>query len=124
MPRVEPHIGSFDLPLALSQGAYDREYFDRRLNIGKVHVRVGVEPRYVEGVMTMLLSEGLKAIQKEIDSPEQQSAQYESLVKILGLDAFVINLAYAEHRLDLMESVTGMSRKLIENLIKVGIGNG
>jgi len=104
----------------LFQGAYGDAYFENRIRVGKAHVRVGLDPRYVEGVMTFLRTEGHRAIHEEVADVARAGALYDSLVKILDLDLADINLAYAEERLDRLTSFTGMSRKLLENCIRRG----
>lgn len=101
----------------LFTGVYDAGYFDNRIRIGMAHVRIGLPPWYVEGVMDMIRVEGLKAIAAAFPDVQELAALYGSLVKILDLDLMVINLAYAEERLDRVTTFTGMSRKLIENVI-------
>lgn len=102
----------------LFQGEYGEEYFLRRLKIGMAHVRIGLDPTYVEGVMCILRTSCLEAIFQAIPSPSEAMAKYQSLLKILDLDLMAVNLSYSEERLDRMAECTGMSRALIENLIK------
>ena len=99
-------------------GDYGDEYFNNRLKIGQTHVRVGLDPRYVEGVMSILRAAGIDAMRMEIDDIVDCTTRYKSLLKVLDLDLMIINFAYAEERLDRLTGFTGMSRKLIENVIK------
>jgi hypothetical protein len=106
--------------MELFSGEYGEAYFERRRRIGEVHVRIGLPPQFVEGVMSFIRGEGEAAIHAEIADKGEASAKVKSLMKILDLDLLVINLAYAEERIDLMCKITGMSRSLIENLIRQG----
>jgi len=99
----------------LFSGEYEEAYFDRRVKIGMVHVRIGLPPYFVEAVMNFIRTEGLLAIHEEM--PEEGDELGTSLLKILDLDLILINMAYSEERLDRVSSFTGMSRKLIENVI-------
>lgn len=101
-------------------GTYDEAYFNNRLRIGAAHVRIGLSPEYVEGVMSFLRTEGLRAIQTEVSEATQQLEMYTSLCKILDLDLALINVAYAEERIDRLTNFTGLSRKLIERCILKG----
>lgn len=101
--------------MELFSGDYGEAYFDRRVKIGMVHVGIGLPPYYVEAVMNHIRSEGQLAVHEE--RPEEAAQLIVSMLKILDLDLILINLAYAEERLDRVASFTGMSRKLIENVI-------
>lgn len=99
----------------LFAGDYGEAYFDNRVRIGEAHVRIGLPPFYVEGVMNTIRTHGQLALHTEV--PDKASEYTSSLLKILDLDLIIINLAYSEERLDRVSSFTGMSRKLIENVV-------
>ncbi|MCB9675650.1 MAG: hypothetical protein H6737_11065 [Alphaproteobacteria bacterium] len=99
-------------------GEYGMPYFDSRMRIGMVHVKVGIAPYFVEGVMDVIRTGGLAAIFTELDDRQEAIDCSGSLLKILDLDLLVINLAYGEERLDRLTAFTGFSRRLIENCIK------
>lgn len=104
----------------LFEGSYDRAFFDRQFKIGQIHVTQNINPEYVEGVTTSLRLGGRRAITEELGEGQDSAAAFESLVKVLDLALMTINLAYQEERLDRISAVTGMSRKLLENLVKRG----
>lgn len=101
----------------LFSGDYGADYLERRLRIGAVHVRIGLPPYYVEAVMNIIRMGGHDALTRELGDLAAVEAHYGSLVKILDLDLMIINLAYADERLNRMTKITGMSRKLVERLI-------
>ena len=101
----------------LFAGDYGEAYFENRIRIGDAHVRIGLPPYFVEAVMNLIRTHGHLAIVDEVGDPREAAKLYASLLKILDLDLLVINLAYAEERLDRVTAFTGMSRKLIENVI-------
>lgn len=101
-------------------GVYDHTYFNNRLRIGKAHVRIGLSPQWVEGVMSYLRAAAVDAIAAEVEDPAAQAARYKSLCKLLDLDLMLINVAYGEERLERLTAFTGMSRKLIERCISKG----
>jgi hypothetical protein len=105
---------------SLFEGEYGRPFFETQFRIGQVHVAQKIAPEFVEAVMNHLRQEGLGAILAERSDRAVAQAEYGSLLKVLDLCLVVINLAYADERLDRMASVTGMSRALIENLIARG----
>lgn len=99
-------------------GEYGEAYLEERLRIGKTHVRVGLDPRWVEGVMSLLRCEGVGAIAAEAPNVEAIPDLTRSYLRILDLDLFIIGYAYAEERLERLSKFTGMNRRLIENVIK------
>lgn len=102
------------------EGGYEEAYFNNRDIVGKVHVKIGLDPRWVEGVMNIIRTGGHAALAQELDSASELGAKFGSLCKILDLDLMIINLSYADERLTRLAAFTGMSRKLIENCITAG----
>lgn len=104
----------------LFAGEYGEAYMNNRLRIGLAHVRIGLDPQWVEGVMSYLRVAGQSAILSEVADTARASALIGSYLRILDLDLMLINVAYAEERLDRLTKFTGMSRKLLENCIRKG----
>jgi len=104
----------------LFAGDYGRAFFDQQYRIGQVHVTARILPEFVEGVTTTLRLGGAAAIAEELGDTPVALASHDSLVKVLDLCLLTINLAYQEERLDRLTAVTGMSRRLLENLVKRG----
>ncbi len=100
-------------------GDYGRAYFESRWRIGLAHVRIGLEPFWVEGVMSLIRSRVSEAITKETDGAERAARRLAAFTKICDLDLLVINLSYGEDRLDRLTEFTGMKRTLIENIIRI-----
>jgi len=105
---------------SLFVGDYGRTFFERQYHIGEVHVTNNILPEFVEGVTTTLRLGGRHAISTELGSGDDAHAAFSSLVKVLDLCLMTINLAYQDERLNRISKVTGMSRKLLENLVKTG----
>ena len=100
-------------------GQYDRPYFESRWRIGMAHVRIGLGPHWVEGVMSIVRTKALAVLAQETSDSKAMASRYASLLKVLDLDLFVINLAYQEERLVRLTRFTGMKRGLIENVIRM-----
>lgn len=100
-------------------GDYGTSYLESRWRIGLAHVRIGLDPYWVEGVMSFIRTEMQKAIGAEIPNGVEAGAKAASFVKACDLDLLVINLSYGEDRLERLTSFTGMKRQLIENIIKL-----
>ena len=78
----------------LFTGIYDNRYFESRLRIGRVHVRVGLPQRYMPlaiDVVRAELSRGLRGA--DIDRIEEK---LESLLKLLTLDLTIMLGSYHE----------------------------
>lgn len=103
----------------LTGGDYGEAYFARRSRIGQVHVARGIDPRFVEAVMSTIRTGMLIAIAREVADPAKAAALSASFIKLCDLDLAIINMAYNEERLDRFSAFTGMSRRLIENVIKM-----
>lgn len=106
--------------MELFGGDYGDDYFERRVKIGQAHVRINLPPQFVEGVMSFIRTEGVLAIDAEVAEGEREAAK-RALMKVLDLDLIIINLAYADERVERITKLTGMRKKLIENIIKASI---
>lgn len=105
--------------IELVTGPYDDDYFQSRWRIGEAHVRIGLDPIWVDGTMSLIRNKVLIGLaETESDAAKLAEAQG-SLIKACDLDLAIINLAYAEDRLDRLSNFTGMKRKLIENIIRL-----
>jgi hypothetical protein len=100
-------------------GDYGEAYLVSRWRIGQAHVRTGLQPYWVEGIMSFIRTEMLGAMTKEITSTEEIARTYPSFCKACDLDLLIINLSYAEDRLDRVTDFTGMKRTLVENIIRL-----
>ncbi len=106
--------------LNLFEGDYGRPFFEAQYRIGEVHVAQNISPELVEGVMNCLRIGGRRAIEAELGATPEAMLHYDSLVKVLDLALMTINLAYHDERIERISAFTGMSRKLLENLVKHG----
>ena len=100
-------------------GEYGEAYFKSRWKIGEAHVRIGLEPFWVDGTMSLIRGQALVSIADNLDDKAKVAAATASLIKACDLDLAIINLAYSEDRLDRLSSFTGMKRALIENVIRL-----
>lgn len=103
----------------LFAGDYSDAYFERRWRIGMAHVRIGLDPYWVEAVMSVIRTKSLDALASELPDPIDVAAKHGSLLKLLDIDLLVINLSYQEDRLTRLTDFTGMKRQLIENIIRI-----
>lgn len=100
----------------LFSGVYDDAYFQNRSKIGVAHVRVGIHPEYVDGIMSQIEQDTSEVLIKVF--PADRAAAYtKSLLKVLDLDLSIINQAYENERLARLTEGTGLSRTLLETFI-------
>ncbi|MCL2723392.1 MAG: protoglobin domain-containing protein [Polyangiaceae bacterium] len=105
---------------SLVGGVYDENYLASRWKIGVTHVRIGLDPYWVEGVMSFIRTAVLAAVTAEMrGDPTNAGRHAASFLKACDLDIFIINLSYAEDRLDRLASFTGVKRSLIETIIRI-----
>ncbi len=102
----------------LVAGEYGPNYLESRWRVGMAHVRIGLAPAWVEATMSAIRTMMAEALLDSGFEGERFVVSMSSLIKICDLDLMVINLSYAEDRLERFSHVTGMRRALIENLIK------
>lgn len=100
-------------------GVYDDAYFQSRWKVGEAHVRIGLEPIWVDGTMSLIRSHALTSLADNLEDKAMVAGATRSLIKACDLDLAIINLAYAEDRLERLSSFTGMKRALIENVIRL-----
>jgi len=100
-------------------GVYDEAYFQSRWKIGETHVRIGLEPFWVDGTMSLIRGQALVSLAENLEDKDRISKATASLIKACDLDLAIVNLAYSEDRLERLSSFTGMKRALIENVIKL-----
>ena len=103
----------------LVAGDYGADYFESRWKIGLAHVNVGLDPIWVDGTMSLIRGDLLVRMAETEEDAALLRAATGSLLKICDLDLAIINLAYAEDRLDRLTDFTGMKRSLIENIIRL-----
>lgn len=104
----------------LFAGDYGRAFFDQQYRIGEIHVANNILPEFVEGVTTTLRLGGRRVIVEEVGRTEEAYASIDALTKLLDLCLLTINLAYQKERITRISAMTGMSGKLLENLVRTG----
>ena len=103
----------------LVAGDYGEDYFRSRIRIGQIHVIQDLAPAWVEAVMSIIRTKALQAMAMEFTDSRELASSMASFLKICDLDMLLINMAYADERLERLSSFTGMKRALIENIIRI-----
>jgi hypothetical protein len=104
---------------SLVGGVYDESYLASRWKIGLAHVRIGLDPYWVEAVMSFIRTAGVTTIIAELRDSTNAGRHASSFLKVCDLDMLIINLSYGEERLDRLASFTGVKRSLIETIIRI-----
>lgn len=93
--QVERQRAAFSRWIAdLFQGAYDFEYFQRRIDIGRTHVRVGMPQHYMFTSMEIVWQE-LQRVIRQSGTPNAE-AKLASLHRLLALETTVMLESYKD----------------------------
>ncbi len=117
--RLKGHLARW--LVGLSAGVYEEDYLQERYRIGKRHVEVGLEPRYVIAAMAFCRGFASRQIvEAEYPADPQKEARMIALNRIMDLDLNIMLQSYDDHRLKQFLEVTGFSEALFETLMAGG----
>lgn len=97
----------------LFSGQYDEEYVEERLQIGHVHVKIGLPVRYPLSMIDVIMEHG-EAVCEESSDPERAK---EAFQKVMSLDIAVFNQAYEDRQLEHLADLVGgerLARRLLQ----------
>jgi hypothetical protein len=104
MERLHSMVG--DWFVELFNGSYGTAYVEKRLGIGKIHVRIGLPVRYPLAMLDVVM-----AFAEQV---ARQSAQPEQAIvacrKVLALDVAIFNQAYENTQLEYLSDLVGGER--------------
>lgn len=103
--------------ISLATGSYDVAYLERRYVIGKRHVEVGLDPRWVIGAMSFCRGQVLPMIEAEYGNAPDKANRYLALDKIMDLDLNIMLQSYDDKRMEMFLETTGFSKSLFESMI-------
>lgn len=104
--------------IGLTAGEYGQAYYERRYRIGKRHVEVGLEPRYV--IAAMAFCRGFAAqqiVDAEYAGDPLREARIIALNRIMDLDLNIMLQSYDDERINQFLEVTGFSKQLFDTLM-------
>lgn len=87
-------------------GTYDEAYARKRLNIGQIHVRIGLPVRYPLAMLDVVMPFGESIAQKS-NNPEMAASAFR---KALALDVAIFNQAYEDNQLSHLAELVGGER--------------
>lgn len=102
--RLHSMVGEWFVELF--SGNYDEAYVQKRLNIGQVHVRVGLPVRYPLSMLDVVLPFG-ETVAQQSAAPEQAVRAFH---KVLALDVAIFNQAYEDNQLEHLSGLVGGER--------------
>jgi hypothetical protein len=94
-------------------GNYDANYAQKRIEIGHVHVRIGLPVRYPLAMLDIIMQHGIKVAEKGGETAKT------AFQKILALDIAIFNQAYENHQLKHLSELIG-SERLARRLLAGG----
>lgn len=113
MERLHGMIGSWFGDLF--SGKYDSAYVQQRLNIGHIHVRIGLPVRYPIAMLDIIGKHG-----EQIASTSPESAKaIAAFRKVMALDVAIFNQAYEDNQLKHLVELVGnerLARRLLQGL--------
>ncbi len=90
----------------LFSGTYNAEYARKRLQIGLVHVKIGLPVRYPLAMMDVILEYGQQIVEHS-GNPAQALRAFH---KVLALDIAIFNQAYEDNQLKHLAELVGGER--------------
>jgi len=97
-------------------GTYDAAYAQKRLQIGQIHVRIGLPARYPLAMLDVIMAFGETVAHKSVQ-PDKTLAAFR---KVLALDIAIFNQAYEDNQLAHLTDLVGGER--LARLILTGQG--
>jgi hypothetical protein len=90
--------------LDLFSGSYDASYAQKRIVIGKIHVKIGLPVRYPLSMLDVIMSHGEKLLAGSDDTA------HTAFRKVLALDIAIFNQAYEDNQLHHLAELVGGER--------------
>jgi diguanylate cyclase len=97
--------------MSLFDGVYDLDYTNKRLRIGLVHKRIGVEPKYYLSAIKALKDKLSEILRNEINDTKIRRATVNALDKLLCFDIELVFDTYIRSLVMVMESAKDKSER-------------
>jgi len=114
MDRLHSMVGNWFQDLFT--GTYDVAYASKRLEIGHIHVRIGLPVRYPLAMLDIVGQYG-EAVARQSPQPEEAVVAFR---KVLALDVAIFNQAYEDSQLKHLSELVGGER--LARLLLTGQG--
>ncbi len=114
-PMAALHGTISDWFVDLFSGTYDSTYARKRLQIGLIHVKIGLPVRYPLAMMDVILEYGQQLVAHS-STPAQALRAFH---KVLALDIAIFNQAYEDNQLKHLAELVGGER--LARIVLAGI---
>jgi hypothetical protein len=101
MERLHSMVG--DWFIEMFTGPYDSTYAHKRMNIGKIHVKIGLPVRYPLAMLDVIMDFG-EQVTRQSSQPEAALVAFR---KVFALDVAVFNQAYESSQLAHLSDLVG-----------------
>lgn len=113
--KLKAHLRAWIISLAT--GSYDEAYQAKRYQIGRRHVEVGLDPRWVIGAMSFCRGHILPIVEAEYGDEADKMDRFLALDRVMDLDLNIMLQSYDDKRMELFLETTGFSKALFESMI-------
>jgi hypothetical protein len=113
MERLHSMVG--DWFIEMFTGPYDSDYAHKRINIGKIHVKIGLPVRYPLAMLDVIMDFG-EQVTRQSSQPEAALVAFR---KVFALDVAVFNQAYESSQLAHLSDLVGGER--LARLLLTGV---
>lgn len=106
---------------SLFTGPFDEQFARAMYNVGMVHVKVKLPVEFMQGAATLIMGELVKVVAQSYSSDVQkQSCVIRAINSVIGYSVTIMQESYQAsslaEELEKFLAITGMSRKLFNNL--------
>ncbi|MCT8139471.1 globin-coupled sensor protein [Anaerobacillus sp. CMMVII] len=108
---LEKHI------LEMFNGVIDADFIGKRITVAKVHIRIGLEPKWYMGAFQNLFSSLIEVIHTNISDPENRTKMLKVVSKLLNFEQQLVLEAYEKENLLQRER----EYEMIRNELKLNI---
>jgi hypothetical protein len=102
--RMHSMLGTWFIELF--SGTYDEAYARQRMNIGAIHVRIGLPVRYPLAMLDVIIPFG-EEVARQSSKPDEAVTAFR---KLMALDVAVFNQAYENNQLKHLSELVGGER--------------
>ena len=109
------HVKSMqkDYFVSLTNGEYEEEYLESRLHLGKIHEKIGLQPRWYMGGYSIYLQSAMPFVLGAFKkNPEKSRNAFIALIKLVTIDQDVAISTLIAMR---EEKITAQSHELLES---------
>lgn len=109
--------------IELFEGVLDREFFEKRIRVAKIHYHIGLKPAWYMGAFQNLQHELFQVMMDEVTDREEFRLIWSSVTKLLSLEQQLVLEAYnQETEQKIQETFEDGQKDLQNKILEVGEG--